>query len=90
MNTSDVQCEENSAASKAIKRYRRIRTIGNKAVDTADICGLQINILIYDPKLHRFKEIYTSKNVRLDSIQELTKDKLNTTKTRKKYRALKF
>lgn len=63
-----MQIEENNAASKAIKRYRRVKTIGNKAVDTADICGLQINILIYDPKLHRFKEIYTSKSVKLECL----------------------
>ena len=85
-----MQLEEHSAATKAIKRYRRVKTIGNKAVDTADTCGLEINILIYDPKLHRFKEMYTSENVKLESLPELTRMQPNNTKSRKKYRAFKF
>ena len=51
--------------TKALKRYRRVRTIVNKAIETADLCGLQINVLVYDPRLHRFKEIYSDSRVKL-------------------------
>ena len=89
MNKS-VQDDEINAASKAIKRYRRVKTIANKAVETADICGLLISILVYDPKLHRCKEIYTSRSIKLEALQELAHDQITTCKSKKKCRPLKF
>ena len=39
----------NKSGIKAVQRYRRVKTIINKAVETADLCGLKINVLVYDP-----------------------------------------
>jgi len=61
-------------ASKALKKYRRVKTIINKALETADICELQINVLVYDPKLHRFKEIYTNSDMKLQALHLLAQD----------------
>ena len=85
-----TKCDKINAASKAIKRYRRLKTILNKAVEAADICGLHLNVLIYDPKLHRFKENYTSTLIKLEGLKDLARDQPNFTKSYKKYRALKF
>ena len=76
--------------TKALKRYRRVKTIVNKAIETADLCGLQVNVLVYDPKLHRFKEIYTAKQVKLEALPGLAADLPDCTKSKRKYRPLKF
>ena len=73
-----------------MKRYRRIKTIINKALDTADVCGVEFNIIVYDPKLHRLKEHFTSNNVKLSTVHLLSKPLANSTKSRKKLRTLKF
>ena len=59
-------------------------------METADICGLHLNVLIYDPKLHRFKENYTSKAMKLEALPELARDQTQSSKAKKKSRALKF
>lgn len=82
--------KDNQASIKAVQRYRRVKTIVNKAVETADICGLHLNILVYDPHFHRFKEHYTSTDVKLESLHKLAQDMPNTTKSKQKVRQLKF
>lgn len=61
----DVSVEEQNAASIALKKYRRIKTIVNKAEKTADICDVMINVIIYDAKMHRLKEYYSSNEIKL-------------------------
>ena len=55
----------------AVQRYRRMKTIICKAVDTANLCGLKINVLVYDPKFHRLKEHYTEARVKLEAMHLL-------------------
>ena len=76
----------NQSSIKAVQRYRRVKTIVNKALETADLCGLKLNILVYDPQYHRLKEHYTAPDVKLDCITELSEARPNTTKSRQKYR----
>ena len=73
MNTL-TQCDELNAAAKAMKRYRRLKTILNKAVETANICGLYFNVLIYDPKNHKFRENYTAELIKLESLKNLAQN----------------
>ena len=73
-----------------MKRYRRLKTILNKAVETADSCGLHLNVLVYDPKFHRFKENYTSTLVKLESLKDLANDQPKSTNSSKKNKVFKF
>lgn len=66
---TQMKCEDLNAANKAMKRYRRIKTILNKAVEAADICGLHLNVLVYDPKFHRLRENFTSHLIKLDGLK---------------------
>ena len=77
-------------AQTSVKKYRRIKTIVKKAVDTADLCGVNMNIIIYDDKFHRLREFYTSSAVKLEVIGNLMKDVPNTSKSKQKVRELKF
>lgn len=89
MNTL-TQCDELNAAAKAMKRYRRLKTILNKAVETADICGLHFNVLIYDPKHHKFRENYTADLIKLECLKDLAQKQPDNTMHPNMYRALKF
>ena len=40
--------KDNSASIKAVQRYRRVKTIINKAVEVGKLCGLKLNVLVYD------------------------------------------
>ena len=82
--------KDNQASIKAVQRYRRVKTIVNKAVETADLCGLKLNILVYDPHFHRFKEHYTAPEVKLEALHKIAQDMPNTTKSKQKVRQLKF
>ena len=80
----------NAASILAVQRYRRVKTIVNKAVDVADKFGLHLNILVYDPKYHRFRENYTSSKIKLESIHHLAGTVPNTSLSKNKLRMLKF
>ena len=49
-NTAPQDCSigDNFNAQKATKKYRRIRTIVTKSVETADNCNLQMVLYVYD------------------------------------------
>lgn len=81
---------EQHPAQTSVKKYRRIKTIVKKAVDTADLCGVNMNIIIYDDKFHRLREFYTSATIKLETIGNLMKDVPNTSKSKQKVRELKF
>ena len=42
-----------TALQKAVCKYKRQRTLVGKMLELAEICELKINLLIYDPKLHK-------------------------------------
>ena len=56
---------EKSAAIGAVQRYRRLKTITGKAVEIAKLCGLNLNVVVYDPQHHRLKENYTDDCIKL-------------------------
>lgn len=82
--------EVNAASILAVQRYRRVKTIVNKAVDVAEKFGLHLNIIVYDPKFHRLKESYTSSEIKLESIHLLADSVPNTSLSKNKLRRLKF
>ena len=82
--------EDENSVSKAMKRYRRIKTIINKAVELADLCNLQVNVLIHDPKINRFKEHYTTPDIKLEALKQLARDQLYPSTSRKRYQKFKF
>ena len=59
-------------------------------MDTADLCGVKMNIIIYDEKFHRLREFYTSSDVKLGTIGNLMNSVPNTSKSKQKLRELKF
>ena len=69
--------KKDNSAGKAVQRYRRVKTIVRKAVETADICGLQLNVLVYDPKMSRFREFYTDVGMKLEAIYSAGDDQLD-------------
>lgn len=84
------QVKEELATTKALKRYRRIKTIINKALETDDKCGVHFNIVIYDPKAHKLREHYTSSNLKLSEMHLLREPMQIMTKSKKYSRPLKF
>ena len=56
----------NTSNIKAVQKYRRVKTIVNKAVEVGKLLGLKLNILVYDAHFHRFKEHYTAPEIKLD------------------------
>ena len=82
--------DEKSAAVNAVQRYRRLRTITGKAVEIAKLCGLNLNVVVYDPQHHRLKENYTDDCIKLEALHLLAHDVPNNTKSRAKMRQLKF
>ena len=77
MQTSQEFDKKDNSAGKAVQRYRRVKTIVRKAVETADICGLQLNVLVYDPKMSRFREFYTADEMKLEAIFSVDNDQSN-------------
>jgi len=61
----------NVTRGSVVQRYKRVKTIVNKAVETANLCGIKLNVIVYDEKFHRLKEFYTDNEVRLVSIHRL-------------------
>lgn len=51
--------------------------------------GVQINLIIYDPKLHKIEEIYSHKSASLASINKLIENPKETNCVRKRKRYLK-
>ena len=62
---------EKSPAISAVQRYRRLKTIIGKTVEVAELCGLHLNLLVYDPHFHRLKEHYTDSGIKLEAIHLL-------------------
>lgn len=52
-------------------KYRRIRTIVTKAVQTVDNCNLQMVLYIYDKSTQRLKEIYSHDNFQREQISQM-------------------
>ena len=86
-----AQQQELDPSKKALKKYRRLRTIVNKADETANGCDVMINVIVYDPKMHRLREHYSAPEVRLSNISELfTKELALSGQKKKKGRSLFF
>ena len=49
-------------------KYRRIRTIVTKSIQTVDKGNLKMAIYIYDKSTKRLKEIYTDESFKIDEI----------------------
>ena len=52
----------------AVRKYRRQKTMIKKMLELAEIRGQKINMIIYDPSLHKMEEIYTHKDFNFESI----------------------
>ena len=52
----------------AVKKHRRQKTLAKKMCELALIRGCKINLIIYDPKVHKVEEFYTDQEVDLASI----------------------
>lgn len=59
-------------------------------METADLCGLQMNVLVYDPKMSRFREFYTSVEMRLEAIYSVCDDQPDASEPMANFRNLKF
>ena len=75
---------------KAVSKYRRVKTIVNKDVDVGKKLGLKLNVLVYDSNFHRLREHYTAPEIKLEAIHRLAEAIPNTTKSKMKFRELKF
>lgn len=82
--------KENASNIKAVQKYRRVKTIVNKAVEVGKILGLKLNVLVYDSHFHRLRENYTAPEIKLEAIHRLAEAIPNTTKSKMKLRELKF
>ena len=60
--------EEMTPEYSALQKYRRQRTIVKKIQELSKMRGLQINLLILNPKLNKIEEIYTDKCVSISAI----------------------
>ena len=61
----------NVTRGSVVQKYKRVKTIINKAVETADLCDIKLSVIVYDKKFHRLREFYTDNEVRLVSIHRL-------------------
>ena len=67
------QKEKQTPEYSALQKYRRQRTIVKKVQELSKIRNLQINLLIFNPKMNKIEEIYTDKSVTLDAISTMMK-----------------
>ena len=51
--------KDNDNIIKATKKYRRLKTIISKVSNLAKMSNIKLNVLVYDPRFHKLKEIYT-------------------------------
>ena len=59
-------------------------------LELTDLRGAQINLIIYDAKLHKIEEIYSHKSASLASINKLIENPRETNCVRKRKRYLKY
>ena len=69
--TDENSFELKEQRKKATQKYRRLRTIISKAVETAKLCNIKLNVVTYDPKLHRLKERYTHDDIKIKDVVKL-------------------
>lgn len=61
-----------------------------KMLEFAEIRGQKINMIIYDPQLHKIEEIYTHKEFNLQGIQSMIENPRELSVIRSRRRNLKF
>ena len=57
-------------AHKATIKYRRLQTLIKKTVEVSQLCGISLNLLVYDKKFNRITEYHTDDTVKIESIQK--------------------
>lgn len=75
---------------KAVRKYRRQKTMIKKMLELAEIRGQKINMIIYDPALHKIEEIYTHKDFNMDGIHQMILNPRESASIRSRRRYLKF
>ena len=60
-----------------------------KMLELTQLRGAQINLIIYDPKLHKIEEIYSHESASLASINKLIANPRESNSLRKRKRYLK-
>lgn len=60
-----------TALERAVCKYKRKRTLIGKLLEFAEICELEFNLLIYDPKIHKLQEVYSDDIMMLDKITKM-------------------
>ena len=71
------QKEKQTPEYTALQKYRRQRTIVKKIQELSKIRNLQINLLIFNPKMNKIEEIHTDKSVTFDAISTMMKQSEN-------------
>ena len=51
-------------------KFRRLKTIMRKMVQTSNMCGKAMSLIVYDKKLNNVVEYFTEESVQLDHIHE--------------------
>ena len=71
--------------TKRIKsKYKRLKTLMKKVVEVSQLCELQANLLVYDPKFHKLTENFTTDQMKIDSVQKMIDSMNGLTGTSKK------
>ena len=56
--------------SKAVTKYRRLRTLRNKLKELAEKLDLRMSLIVLEPKLNKITEYHTDDLVKLVSIKD--------------------
>ena len=86
-----MEDKKSKLKADAVKKHRRQKTLAKKMCELALIRGCKINLIIYDPKVHKVEEFYTDQEVDLASINQMIanpKEPPRGPKVRRRY--LKF
>ena len=74
----------------AVRKYRRQKTMIKKMLEFAEIRGQKVNMIMYDPKMHKIEEVYTHQEFNLVGIQSMIENPREKSNVRTRIRTLKF
>ncbi len=65
-----IQLIDSTTQMKCTKS-RRSKNLMKKSYELSVLCGLNVNLIIYDPKRHKMQEYSSNPNFTLEKINEL-------------------